>query len=84
MPEQQITASNVSTNLSPSLSQNLSQIGLAYDLAKRAKKSARLHVWICPDVRSYRILAEELSFFLQDKPELLWRFLLGKCCPMIG
>ncbi|MDQ6983211.1 MAG: hypothetical protein Q9M44_00695, partial [Ghiorsea sp.] len=31
---------------------NLSQIGLAYDLAKRAKKSARLHVWICPDVRS--------------------------------
>ncbi|MDQ6977496.1 MAG: CarD family transcriptional regulator, partial [Ghiorsea sp.] len=35
---------------------------------------SRLHVWICPDVRSYRILAEELSFFLQDKPELLWRF----------
>ncbi|MDQ7005301.1 MAG: transcription-repair coupling factor [Ghiorsea sp.] len=53
---------------------HLSQIGLAYDLAKRAKKSSRLHVWICPDVRSYRILAEELSFFLQDKPELLWRF----------
>ena len=53
---------------------NLSQIGLAYDLAKRAKKSSCLHVWICPDVRSYRILAEELSFFLQDKPELLWRF----------
>ncbi len=70
MPEQQVTASNVSANLS----QNLSQIGLAYDLAKRAKKSARLHVWVCPDVRSYRILAEELSFFLQDKPELLWRF----------
>ncbi len=74
MPEQQTTASNVSANLSQKLSQNLSQIGLAYDLAKRVKKSARLHVWICPDVRSYRILAEELSFFLQDKPELLWRF----------
>jgi len=70
MPEQQASASNVSANLS----QSLSQVGLAYDLAKRAKKSARLHVWICPDVRSYRILAEELSFFLQDKPELLWRF----------
>lgn len=52
----------------------LSQVGLAYDLAKRAKKSKKLHVWICPDVRSYRILAEELSFFLQDKPEVLWRF----------
>ncbi|MDQ7003057.1 MAG: CarD family transcriptional regulator, partial [Ghiorsea sp.] len=56
------------------LSANLSQVGLAYDLAKRAKKSGRLQVWICPDVRSYRILAEELSFFLQDKLELLWRF----------
>jgi len=52
----------------------LTQVGLAYDLAKRAKKSKKLHVWIAPDVRSYRILAEELSFFLQDNPELLWRF----------
>ncbi|MDX8381867.1 MAG: transcription-repair coupling factor [Ghiorsea sp.] len=52
----------------------LTQVGLAYDLAKRAKKSKKLHVWIAPDVRSYRILAEELSFFLQDTPELLWRF----------
>ena len=62
------------TSTPEQLSANLSQVGLAYDLAKRAKKSSRLHVWICPDVRSYRILAEELSFFLQDKPELLWRF----------
>jgi len=52
----------------------LTQVGLAYDLAKRSKKSKKLHVWIAPDVRSYRILAEELSFFLQDTPELLWRF----------
>ncbi len=52
----------------------ISQVGLAYDLAKRAEKRNKLQVWICPDVRSYRILAEELSFFLQDKPELLWRF----------
>ncbi len=52
----------------------LSQAGLAYQLAKRAEKSKNLQVWICPDVRSYRILAEELSFFLQDTPELLWRF----------
>ena len=52
----------------------ISQVGLAYDLAQKAKKSKKLQVWICPDVRSYRMLAEELSFFLQDAPELLWRF----------
>lgn len=67
MPEQQPKTHELTTA-------NLSQIGLAYDLAKRAKKSKKLHVWICPDVRSYRILAEELSFFLQDNPELLRRF----------
>ena len=48
--------------------------GLAYSLSKRATRRQKLQVWICPDVRSYRILAEELSFFLQDRPELLWRF----------
>ncbi|MDX8387827.1 MAG: transcription-repair coupling factor [Ghiorsea sp.] len=48
--------------------------GLAYALSKRVTRRQKLQVWICPDVRSYRILAEELSFFLQDKPELLWRF----------
>jgi len=58
----------------PSPLANLSQVGLAYQLAKQAEASHVLQVWICPDVRSYRILAEELSFFLQDTPELLWRF----------
>lgn len=37
-------------------------------------RSKHLHVWICPDLRSYRQLAEEIAFFLQDQPELLWRF----------
>jgi len=52
----------------------LPQIGLAYQLAQQAQCNKALQIWICPDVRSYRTLAEELSFFLQSSPELLWRF----------
>jgi transcription-repair coupling factor (superfamily II helicase) len=33
-----------------------------------------MHVYVCPDLRRYRMLVEELAFFLQDRPELLWRF----------
>ncbi|NWF37863.1 transcription-repair coupling factor [Mariprofundus sp. NF] len=47
--------------------------GLAWQLATLAR-SGKLSVWICPDLRSYRQLAEEIAFFLQDEPELLWRF----------
>jgi len=47
--------------------------GLAWRLASMARSDA-LHVWICPDLRSYRQLAEEIAFFLQDAPEKLWRF----------
>jgi len=47
--------------------------GLAYHLSNLARQSG-LHVWICPDLRSYRQLSEELAFFLQDAPERLWRF----------
>jgi len=52
---------------------NTSVFGLAYHLSNVARKSG-LHVWICPDLRSYRQLSEELAFFLQDAPERLWRF----------
>ena len=50
--------------------------GLAWRLAQLAKSepATGLHVWVCPDLRSYRQLSEELAFFLQDQPELLWRF----------
>ncbi len=34
----------------------------------------RLHVYICPDVRSYRRLSDELSFLLGHRPESLWLF----------
>jgi len=47
--------------------------GLAWRLAEQAR-SNNFSVWICPDLRSYRQLVEEIAFFLQDKPELLWRF----------
>ncbi len=47
--------------------------GLSFHLSNIARES-RLHVWICPDLRSYRQLSEELAFFLQDAPELLRRF----------
>ncbi len=47
--------------------------GLAWKLASMARLR-HLHVWICPDLRSYRQLSEEIAFFLQDQPELLWRF----------
>ncbi len=47
--------------------------GLAWQLSQTARKRG-LHVYICPDLRSYRQLAEELAFFLQDEAKLLWRF----------
>jgi len=47
--------------------------GLAWQLSQLAG-SDKLIVWVCPDLRSYRQLAEELAFFLQDRPERLWRF----------
>ncbi len=48
--------------------------GLAWRLAEHARASDGLSVWICPDLRSYRQLEEELAFFLRQTPELLWRF----------
>ncbi len=51
--------------------------GLALQLAEMARAdrpSAPLSVYICPDLRSYRALSEELAFFLQDRPDLLWRY----------
>ncbi|MDX8396823.1 MAG: transcription-repair coupling factor [Mariprofundaceae bacterium] len=50
-----------------------SPAGLAWQLSKQARLPG-LHVYICPDVRSYRNLIEELAFFLQNDPTLLWRF----------
>ncbi len=47
--------------------------GLAWQLSQLAGDDG-LHVWIAPDVRSYRQLAEELSFFLQSQSERLWLF----------
>jgi len=49
------------------------QHGLAWQLSEHARTMG-LHVYICPDVRSYRILSDELAFFLCDKPQLLWRY----------
>jgi len=47
--------------------------GLAWRLSEIARSDA-LTIYICPDLRSYRALSEELSFFLQDSRERLWRF----------
>jgi len=58
---------NANTRQIPPLS------GLGWRLAGLARSDS-LHVWICPDLRSYRQLAEEVAFFLQDSPEKLWRF----------
>ncbi len=52
------------------LAWHLSQIALS----SKQTKTAQLHVYICPDVRSYRLLSEELAFFLHAQPELLWHF----------
>ncbi|MDQ6954909.1 MAG: transcription-repair coupling factor [Mariprofundaceae bacterium] len=54
-------------------------IGLAWHLAQLAisnkqNNTSKLHVYICPDVRSYRLLREELAFFLCAEPQLLWCF----------
>ncbi|MDQ6972852.1 MAG: transcription-repair coupling factor [Mariprofundaceae bacterium] len=47
--------------------------GLACQLAALAR-SGGFHAFICNDLRSYRTLSEELAFFLQDEPDLHWRF----------
>ncbi|MFQ5356416.1 MAG: hypothetical protein ACE5DY_08035, partial [Mariprofundaceae bacterium] len=47
--------------------------GIAYLLAESACKPG-LRTFICRDLKSYRLLSEEVSFFLQDSPHLLWRF----------
>jgi transcription-repair coupling factor (superfamily II helicase) len=47
--------------------------GLAWKLSRLARSDTFI-AWVCPDLRSYRQLAEELAFFLQDHPERLWRF----------
>ena len=49
------------------------QGGLAWRLAQMARGDG-LQVYVCPDLRSYRQLVEELAFFLQDAPDRLWRF----------
>jgi len=47
--------------------------GLAWQLHQRAKDESLL-VYICPDVRAYRRLSEEMSFFMQGRPQDLWLF----------
>jgi transcription-repair coupling factor (superfamily II helicase) len=47
--------------------------GLSYRLAALARRPG-LAVFVCTDLRRYRQLSEELGFYLQDVPELLWRF----------
>ncbi|TLS69008.1 transcription-repair coupling factor [Mariprofundus erugo] len=46
--------------------------GLAWQLAELARTN-QFSIWICPDLRSYRQLAEEVTFFLADQPARLWR-----------
>jgi len=53
--------------------QTSSPVGLAYQLSLQARKPG-LSVYLCRDLRGYRQLAEELAFFLQDAPRLLWKF----------
>ena len=52
---------------------NDTMTGLAWQLASLADDE-KMSVWICPDLRAYRQLAEELAFFLQERPERLWLF----------
>ncbi len=47
--------------------------GLAWRLHALAGQEA-LHVWIAPDVRSYRQCSAELAFLLRDRPDRLWLF----------
>jgi transcription-repair coupling factor (superfamily II helicase) len=47
--------------------------GLSYRLAALARQPG-LAVFVCTDLRRYRQLSEELGFYLQDAPQLLWRF----------
>jgi len=64
--------------MTQALSTDKQQTSLAWQLAEYAREQSNttnaLQVYICPDVRSYRSLAEELAFFLSDQPHLLWRF----------
>ncbi len=47
--------------------------GLAWQLSQLARQPG-LRVYVCPSLRSYRQLSEELAFFLQDSPKSLWKF----------
>jgi transcription-repair coupling factor (superfamily II helicase) len=47
--------------------------GFSYQLATLARQPG-LSVFVCADLRRYRQLSEELGFYLQDTPALLWRF----------
>jgi len=65
--------------MNPSVTTPSPHTGLAWHLSQltlssQQNKAAKLHVYICPDVRSYRLLSEELGFFLHTQPELLWHF----------
>ncbi len=53
--------------------QKLLPVGLAFGLAEAARGPG-FHIHICRDLRTFRMLAEELAFFLQDIPDRLWRF----------
>jgi transcription-repair coupling factor (superfamily II helicase) len=55
------------------ISEATDSTGLSWQLSMEARREG-LSVYICPDLRSYRTLSEELSFFLQNVPELLWRY----------
>ncbi|MCF7821165.1 MAG: transcription-repair coupling factor [Mariprofundaceae bacterium] len=55
------------------ISEATGSAGLSWQLSREAEKEG-LSVYICADLRSYRTLSEEISFFLQSAPELLWRF----------
>ncbi|PIP02777.1 MAG: transcription-repair coupling factor [Zetaproteobacteria bacterium CG12_big_fil_rev_8_21_14_0_65_54_13] len=56
----------------PNSSDLSSLTGLAWQLAELARTD-RFSVWICPDLRAYRQLVEEVAFFLSDQPQRLWR-----------
>ncbi len=45
---------------------------LAWQLSQQGNE--RLLVYVCPDVRSYRQLSEEVSFFMQHRRQQLWLF----------
>jgi len=55
------------------MNESLFPPGFAWHLAQLAREPG-FRVFVCPDLRTYRRLAEEVAFFLQDAEGLLWRF----------